>query len=1166
MDTAVVPMNPPSEEHQLSKIYQKKTDKQHVLDNPDTYTGSMEPIGNETYIYDDASKRIISKEIEMIPGLYKLFDEAIVNCRDHHVRQETLIDNGKLFARPVTKIDISVDGDTITMVNDGDGIDIEKHPEYDLWIPEMIFAHLRTSTNYDKTQKKIVGGKNGFGFKLVLIWSTEGSIETVDANRGLKYVQKFRDNLNVIEKPIITKYSKKPYTQITFKPDMNRLGLQCLSSDMISLFHRRVLDIAAVTGKQVKVRYNNQPVPVKHFQHYVDMYIGEKNDTPRIYEEANSRWEYVVCLCPNDEFTQVSFVNGIFTGKGGKHIDYILGQVTRKLIALIKKKKKVTVKANTIKEQLMLFVRCDIENPSFDSQTKDHLTSPIGSFGSECTVSDKFIEKIAKLGVMEAACALTEIKETKDVKKSDGSKTKNIRGLPKLIDANLAGTAKSQECALILCEGDSAKAGIVSGLSKQDRNLLGVYPLKGKLFNVRDESAKRIGENKEIAEIKQILGLEVGRVYTPETAKSCLRYGSIIFMTDQDLDGSHIKGLGINLMDAEWQTLTQIPNFIGFMNTPILKARKGSQVLVFYNEGEYQTWKATASNAKSWEVKYYKGLGTSTGKEFREYFAAKKIVYFRSTGPESHAAIDMVFNKKRASDRKLWLEGYNSTTYLDTNQDSVSYQEFIDQEMIHFSKSDCDRSISNLVDGLKTSLRKILYTLFVRKIKKELKVAQLSGSVSEISGYHHGEASLNGGIVGMAQDFIGSNNINLLQPNGQFGTRLEGGRDAASERYIFTELSPLTRKIFPEADDKVLNYLDDDGLMVEPQFYAPIIPMICVNGCRGIGTGFSTDIPSYDPLVLMEYVKCKISGEDTSTITLCPYFSGFTGTVTAVSPTKYLIRGKYEVLTDKQVRVTELPVGTWTADFKKHLENLIDYGITKKGDNKRKTKAASKVRDYMDSSTERLVDFVIDFSPGVIKALIATEAEYGCNGLEKLLKLYSTRSITNMHAFDEKEQLCLFETPQAIIDAYIPVRYKLYEDRKAHQVDELAQTVLILSNKARFIQALIANPPKIDLRGKPKAAVVQTLCASEYDTVDGDYRYLIRMPLDSQTAEEASKLIALRSDMENQLSTLKATSPQDMWLSELQTLRTSYLSIRESQRTQECPPQKSRKKLKLILH
>ena len=498
----------------LSNKYQKKTDIEHILSNPDTYIGSVEEVESDQWILNVDGDKIIEKNIKYIPGLFKLFDEGIVNSRDHVVRMLQAIANGQANSIPVSNIEINIDDDgTITMLNDGNGIDVAQHPEHKLWIPEMIFGHLRTSTNYDKTEKKIVGGKNGFGFKLVLIWSTYGSVETVDHIRGLKYKQEFKNNLEEICKPSITKCKNKPYTKITFKPDYNRLGITNLTSDIVSLLKKRIYDVSAITDKNIKVKYNNNLVPIKNFQQYIDLYIGDKSASPRVYENSGDRWEYAVALTPTNEFVQISFVNGIHTAKGGKHVEYILNQITRKIVDLIEKKKKVKVNPNTIKEQLILFVRCDIENPAFDSQTKDFMNTPSSKFGSKCDVSDKFIEKVSKMGVMEAALKLTEVKENKAAKKTDGSKSKSVRGIPKLTDANWAGTDKSKNCIIIFCEGDSAKAGIISGLSSEDRNSIGVYPMKGKVLNVRGEPIKRITENKEISEIKKILGLETGKKY-----------------------------------------------------------------------------------------------------------------------------------------------------------------------------------------------------------------------------------------------------------------------------------------------------------------------------------------------------------------------------------------------------------------------------------------------------------------------------------------------------------------------------------------------------------------------------------------------------------------------------------------------------------------------------
>ena len=1137
----------------LANKYQQKTDKQHILDNPDTYIGSVEEIDSEQWVIE--GDRIVEKNIKYIPGLFKLFDEGIVNCRDHVVRMLQAIANGQQNALPVTNIEITIDTEgTITMLNDGNGIDVAEHPEHKIWIPEMIFGHLRTSTNYDKTEKKIVGGKNGFGFKLVLIWSTYGSVETIDHIRGLKYKQEFKNNLDEICKPSITKCKNKPYTKITFKPDYKRLGISSLSTDLIALLKKRTYDVSAVTDKSIKVKYNNDLVPIKNFQQYIDMYIGDKIVSPRVYEDDGTvgRWEYAVALTPTNEFVQISFVNGIHTSKGGKHVEYILNQITRKLCDFIEKKKKVKVNPNSIKEQLILFVRCDIENPAFDSQTKDYMNTPSSKFGSKCDVSDKFIEKVAKMGVMDAALQLTEIKDNKAVKKTDGVKTKSIRGIPKLTDANWAGTEQSKDCIIIFCEGDSAKAGIISGLSSEDRNTIGVYPMKGKILNVRGEAAKKIAENKEITEIKKILGLETNKKYLNiEDVNKNLRYGKVLFMTDQDLDGSHIKGLGINLFQSEWPTLANIPGFIGFMNTPILKAKKGSIELDFYNDGEYNDWKEE-NDTKGWKIKYYKGLGTSTGKEFREYFEKKKIVGF-SHSEKSDDTIDMVFNKKRADDRKDWLHLYDRDAYLDTNKSIVSYEEFINRELIHFSKYDCDRSIPNLMDGLKTSLRKILYSAFKKNLTTEIKVAQFSGYVSEHSGYHHGEASLNGAIVGMAQNFVGSNNINLLLPNGQFGTRLQGGKDSASERYIFTQLNKITRSIFPESDDNILTYLNDDGLSVEPIYYAPIIPMILVNGSKGIGTGFSTDIMCYNPLQIIDYIKNKLLNIEDE-IDFVPYYEGFKGQISKIGDGKFLIKGCYEKLANDKIRVTELPVGYWTEDFKELLEELIEPGHDKEG-----KKLQATVKEYDDMSKDTNVDFTITFMKGKLEELEKSKGDHGCNGLEKMLKLCTTNTTTNMHLFDAKDTLQKYENVSQIIDAYYVTRLNMYQDRKNYMIDALEKELVLLSNKAKYIKENLDGT--IDLRKKRKEQVIEMLSAKSYDKIgdDDEYKYLVKMPMDSVTEENVDKLLKDKGNKEFELETIKNTTINKMWSNELNQLRDQYIEYKEERAKMMAGEEKKKK-------
>lgn len=1073
----------------LDEKYQQKTDKEHILDNPDTYIGSIENVSGPMYIYD---QKIIQKDIDYNPALYKLFDEGITNCRDHRVRTENKKKTDD-STDVVTSIHIEISNNKITMTNNGDGIDVEEHPTYKIWIPELIFGHLRTSTNYNKDEQKTTGGKNGFGFKLVLIWSTWGEIETVDAKRELKYHQVFENNLDIIHKPKITSCKKKPYTRVSFIPDYKRLGLEGLSDDMLKLFQRRVYDIAGITTKDVKVKYNEEQLPVKDFNQYIQLF----NDQDKV-SESQDCWGYSVCL--SDEFKQISFVNGIFTSKGGKHVDYIMQQITKKMVAYILKKKKVEVKPSIIKEQITIFLNSTIVNPSFDSQTKDYLNTPLSKFGSSCTVSDKFIEKLAALGVLNTSCELSEVKEKKESKKTDGAKTKSIRGIPKLIDANYAGTKKSSECILILCEGDSAKSGIVSGLGASDRNTNGIYPMKGKLLNVRGAASKSVRENQEITDIKKILGLESDKTYKDVDD---LRYGKVLIMTDQDLDGSHIKGLVINMFECLWPSLLKIPGFIGFMNTPILKATKGIKSLSFYNDNEYEAWKQTNPH-DGWKIKYYKGLGTSTGKEFREYFEHKKIVEIE-VGEKDTEDMDMLFNKKKAELRKEWLTNYDRDVHLDTSLTQITLGNFIHKEIIHFSKYDCDRSIPNLMDGLKVSQRKILFSAFEKNLINEIKVAQFSGYVSEHSGYHHGEASLNGAIVHMAQDFVGSNNINLLMPNGQFGTRLQGGKDSASERYIFTKLNNVTRFLFKKADDAILNYLDDDGTQVEPIFYIPIIPLVLVNGAEGIGTGFSTKIPCFNPKVLIQYIRDVIQHKEPNH-DLIPYYKGFKGTIQQDEKEgRFITKGVFKESKNK-IDITELPIGTWNEDYIIFLEKLVEDGT---------------IKDYKDLSTDKNVNIQI------VCTIDASE-------IEKTLKLTSTLSISNMNLFNEKEKLTHYTKPHEIIDDFILKRIGYYEIRKQHIIEVLEKDLVLLENKYKYIQQVLEDT--IDLRKKTTEQIYTILQDLNYVKIEDSFNYLIKMAMDSVSIENVETLKKQYHTKQKELDVIKKTSIEESWLNELNDL------------------------------
>ena len=452
--------------------------------------------------------------------------------------------------------------------------------------------------------------------------------------------------------------------------------------------------------------------------------------------------------------------------------------------------------------------------------------------------------------------------------------------------------------------------------------------------------------------------------------------------------------------------------------------------------------------------------------------------------------------------------------------------------MIHFSTYDCARSIPCMVDGLKTSLRKILYCAFKRKLTTEVKVAQFSGYVSEHSSYHHGEASLNGAIVNMAQNFVGSNNINLLVPNGQFGTRLQGGDDSASERYIFTMLNPLTRSIFPQCDDAVLDYVNDDGTIVEPEFYVPIIPFCLLNGISGIGTGFSCSIPSYDPKQIIQYLIGRLSNSLES-IDFIPFYEGFKGRIEKINDQKFLIRGIYEKIGEDKIRITELPVGTWTMPYISMLEGFMDGSVDKTG-----KKILPTIKDMVSMSTEVNVDITVTLPKGKLAELEAIVSENNVNGLEKMLKLTTTVSTTNMYMFNSETKLHKYETVQEIIDDFFQVRMAVYKKRKDALLVDMRAKLEKLSMRAKYIQETLSG--QIDLRKKTADQVTVLLESLSYVKIDGDFKYLIKMPMDSVTEENVDKIMKEKADTELELDTLMKTSLEQLWLTELRILDKEY--------------------------
>lgn len=1124
-------------EKEIAAKYKKLGKIEHILAKPGMYVGSIENTDNLNWILDD-SGMIIRDTIKYPPALYKIFDEIIVNAYDQTIRDESVTE---------IKVDIDIQNNQISVYNDGIGIDIVVHPEHGIYIPELIFGKLMTSTNFDDSDKRVTGGTFGLGAKLTAIFSKKFIIEVGDPVNKKKFKQIYENNLSIKSKPEVKEYNKSNgYVKISYIPDLEYFKINNIDPKFYGLLKRRVYDISMLTRKNVRVYLADNKISIKSFVDYVSLFKYNNEiviDNHNILQEKctkdsikydEHRWQIIIV--PSDgKFNQISFVNGIYTSNGGKHVEYISDKVIKMVKTKLSNKfKDVKIKDSYIKDQMWLYISCIIENPVFSSQTKEEMITSPSNFGSSCELGNNMVDRVIDLLDLNNKIK-DQVKEA-ETKELVGTKSRNkneIKGIKKLHDANYAGTKRSKDCTLILTEGDSAKTMAVTGVSAIKEYIandyFGIFPLKGKLLNVRDATNKQIVNNEEFINLKRIIGLEVGKEYN-ENNRNELRYGKILLMMDADVDGSHIKGLFINMIDYFWPSLIQLNGFIHVFITPMIKVSNNNSILNFYTFSDFDKWKLVTKDFNKWKIKYYKGLGTSTSQEAKEYFINlnKNMLTFKWIDNGDFDSINLAFDKDMADDRKRWLKKYDRNFTLDYSKNMFSFSDFINKELIHFSNYDNIRSIPNIIDGFKPAQRKILYSALKKNVYSDIKVAQFVGYASEMTAYHHGEISLSKTIIGMAQNFVGSNNINLLIPNGQFGTRLMGGKDAASPRYIFTFLNDIVRFIFNKEDDDILNYLNDDGMDIEPDFYLPIIPMILINGCEGIGTGYSTYIAQYNIIDVIDNIIKMINGKKISK--MHPWFRSFNGTIQEVNKgvNIYVSRGIYSIVKNKLI-INELPVYTWTENYKEMLDDYLVNGIIKK---------------YKNNSTESEVYFEIELNEIDEKDLVTDDE--GISVLDKKFMLYNKINLNNMHLYNAKNIIEKYYTPEDIIQYFYKVRLEYYYKRKQNIIDKLKKEILILEAKIVFIELIIDN--KKSILNMPKDDIIGILKKKELFMLRDEqpFDYLFKMSFYSFTKEKIDELNNLYDEKTKLLNNINKKDPKNMWLDDLNTLKKHLFDIKYS--------------------
>lgn len=1067
--------------------------EEHILTRPDTYVGAVEITEKEFFVVKDIKNldkpKIEKKTVKYIPAFVKIFDEVLTNASDHVQRGGN-----------VKNIKVNITSDwKITVWNDGSGIPIEKHKQYDKYVPEIIFGTLLSGSNFNDNEERYGAGRNGLGAKLTNLFSKKFIVDCADGKKS--FYQEYDNNMSIKSTPKIKSHSKS-YTEITYIPDLKRLPADKCAEDTMKVIVKRVIDIAAYNPK-VKVWLNDKLINIQSVKDWAEMHINEGAEL--FTEKLNDKWEIALSASSKDSFEQTSIVNGNSTWIGGTHVDYIMGNIVKRLTEdLTRGNKGIKIKSQDIKSKFLLFLICKIPNPTFDTQTKENMTLKMkDEFTKNCDLSDKLYKQLMKSEIIENILNWVQMKEQMELNKMNKKAAGKTIRIDKLVDAHKAGTSDGWKCALALSEGDSAKNTVVSGLSVVGRDYWGVFPLKGKPLNVRDAVISKITQNDEISKILQIIGLVPGKKYTSVAE---LRYGKIVFFTDADTDGVHIKGLLINLIHKMWPELLQLGFCYEFI-TPIVIAKKNKDKKEYYNLSNYIEDKKKGK-LDGYTIKYYKGLGTIQSDEIKEMFKNidKHLIRFNYVESRDNDDIDMLFNKTRVQNRKDWLLTYKGEIVPEKFGKPNQIKDFIDNEFIQFSTADNIRSIPNIMDGLKPSQRKIIYAAFKRNgLKDEIKVAQFGAYAAEVSSFHHGENSMMTSIVSMAQDFIGTNNINLLEPKGQFGTRLNPDGHA-SPRYIFTKMNPLTNLIYRKEDETILNYLNDDGQPIEPEYYLPIIPMVLVNGAVGIGTGWSTDIPKYDPDALIKVIKKKIE-KPVVKYRINPWYKDFLGDIEWNDEKQcYTSKGVFE-RTKRGIIITELPIDVWTEKYVGFLDTLCDNKV---------------IKNYIDNSTDKHVNIEVIFNDDMIDEQIYSN-----------LKLTTNISINNIHTF-VGTKIVKWESVEQLLNYWFDIRLKAYETRKNAWVAVLKDQLSKLNNLHRFILAVIDE--EIVINNRKRDVIVKDLEKGKFDKVNDSFDYLLNIPIYNFTKEKVDEIKEKLKDKKEELKEYSAMTPGQIWIKDLEEL------------------------------
>ena len=1077
---------------------------------------------------------------------------------------------------------------------------------------EIYFGDMFSGTNYDDMDEeefvkevsnkkgRKTSGRNGMGAKAANVFSTEFTVDHSDTENKKRFLQTYRDAGQTREPPVITSYRNKTgYTRITFTADYKYFKFPDkdkprMTKNFCAYLKGYAYQMAMVTN--VPVFFNDEKIVVKSLEKYARLFYPSTADNKMVHILTPLGDEVVLVETGEpdteslDTVVQTSFINGIHTYRGGKYVDLFRDSIFSNLVrAFNSRKKKVQGKslkttAKKLYPYFHLFIRCEAIQPPFAGQTKDYCTLEKFDFFTPRSQKEKIawtktlettITKVLKWGFV----SLLEDKLLSELDRANSKKETSSKGRivigKKLTEANLQ-RKKPLECIICFTEGDSAKTLVTRGSNNPD--YIGSLALRGKVLNVSKHSKTVVNSNKVIQDIKQVIGLRSGLDYTRQEYYGTLRYGKAWLMMDRDDDGLHIQGLLLNFFYREFPSLLQ-RGFVSGFNTAVVqlwyKTPKTKQLGTkrFYTNSEYLAWCKTdeyqemAKTIK--EVKYYKGLGTIEPKDAPIYFEDPKIVDFKYKGKQEKT-MDLGFGGKDEDnhDRKEWIKdrlGKESEGHLFGDvkyEGDLSLKEFVNDQLILYHKISIRRAIPSVYDGLKDCQRKALYSALKRKYSKQVKFVIAAGNVIADTAYHHGDNSLKESMIKMGQGFVGSNNIPYFVNAGEYGSRMLGTSDEkthAADRYLYFKMEEIIKTIFPEDDFPLYQQLEEDGDLLEYEYFMPIIPMLLVNGSWGIACGFSSNIWAYNPEDLVRWIRAWLQDrvEDSNEVEkldpLIPWYNGFRGKIylktvmeKGIKKPKWISEGILEEGTGTKVthngkvvmnsdkgwwHIKELPIGLWTSDFKEHLDYLefgtVEGGKKRKKKKKEEVKCLSSVLDYNKANT---VHFMIkptkDFIPDM-------------NTKANLDNLREKKGLTNMVAIDERNIPYLYKSPEEILEKYCEKRIDFYWKRKRHLLGVYKHNLKVAANKYIFVKAVVDRELDMHQLPEPLEADMKALNLKKMGDEES-YDYLLNMTMSSMTPKRLDELKKEKEKWTTIRKTLKEKSEENLWEEDLSAFEIAY--------------------------